>query len=161
MDPKGREDMIILARDLAENKGMSLLFSSHLLPDVEAVCDHVMVLGGGRLMARGRIDELKRRHGRQYLVRVKAGAERLADALQGLGVAVEPGEDEFRIDLPDRLDLPDVWRAAVESDVQVRSLKPRRSTLEEVFLDALRAGQERDAEAASARDKATADREVG
>jgi ABC-2 type transport system ATP-binding protein len=147
MDPGGREDMLALARDLAHRKGMSLLFSSHLLPDVEAVCDHVMVLGGGRLMARGRIDELKRRHGRQYLVRAKSGAERLADRLRRLGVAVEPGDDEFRIDLPERLDLPDVWRAAAEADVQLRSLRPRRSTLEEVFLEALRAGQERDAAA--------------
>ena len=45
MDPAGREEMLELARDLAHNKGMSLLFSSHLLPDVEAVCDHVVVLG--------------------------------------------------------------------------------------------------------------------
>src|SRR5215217_9206329 len=43
MDPQGREDVIELARDLAHHKGMSLLFSSHLLPDVESVCDHIVV----------------------------------------------------------------------------------------------------------------------
>jgi ABC-2 type transport system ATP-binding protein len=47
MDPAGREDILELSRDLAHNKGMSLLFSSHLLPDVEAVCEHVVVLGEG------------------------------------------------------------------------------------------------------------------
>src|SRR5437763_16223638 len=51
MDPAGREEVLELARDLAHNKGMSLIFSSHLLPDVEAGCDHVVVLGGGRLLA--------------------------------------------------------------------------------------------------------------
>src|SRR5215472_6141818 len=53
MDPAGRDDVLELTRDLARNKGMSLLFSSHLLPDVEAVCDYVMVLGSGRLLANG------------------------------------------------------------------------------------------------------------
>src|SRR5216110_2311977 len=59
MDPDGRNDILELARDLAHNKGMSLLFSSHLLPDVEAVCEYVMVLGRGRLLAQGRIQDMK------------------------------------------------------------------------------------------------------
>src|SRR6185436_12145334 len=59
MDPAGREELLELSRDLSRNKGMSLLFSSHLLPDVEAVCDYVVVLGAGRLLTQGRIDELK------------------------------------------------------------------------------------------------------
>src|SRR5580692_13119346 len=45
MDPKGREDLLELAQDLVRNKEMSLLFSSHLLPDVESACDEIIVLG--------------------------------------------------------------------------------------------------------------------
>src|SRR5438270_1743272 len=71
MDPAGRQEMIELARDLAHGKGMSLLFSSHLLPDVEAVWDHVLVLGRGALLAHGNIQELKQVHARSYVVRVK------------------------------------------------------------------------------------------
>ena len=59
MDPAGRDDVLELAVDLARNKGMSLLFSSHLLPDVEAVCEYVMVLGRGRLLVQGRIEDLE------------------------------------------------------------------------------------------------------
>ena len=55
MDPAGRLEILELARDLAHNKGMSLLFSSHLLPDVETVCDYVIVLGNGKLLAAGEI----------------------------------------------------------------------------------------------------------
>src|SRR6187431_1732463 len=51
MDPAGREEVLALARDLARNKGMNLLFSSHILPDVESVCDYVVVLGSGKLLA--------------------------------------------------------------------------------------------------------------
>src|SRR5439155_14255800 len=56
MDPAGRIEVLELAKDLAHRKGMSLLFSSHLLPDVEAVCEHIMVLGAGKLLSSGRIE---------------------------------------------------------------------------------------------------------
>ena len=47
MDPKGREEMLELILDIARNKGMNVILSSHLLPDVEHTCDHVMVLDKG------------------------------------------------------------------------------------------------------------------
>src|SRR5438477_6993208 len=81
MDPAGRQEVLELARDLANNKGMSLLFSSHLLPDVEAVCDHVLVLAGGQLLAQGRIRDLKQSHGSTVEVRVKADPARFARGL--------------------------------------------------------------------------------
>src|SRR5947209_16284881 len=85
MDPAGRVEILELARDLARNKGMSLLFSSHLLPDVESVCDHVLVLGAGRLLAEGKIRDLKQAHDRCFEVRLKAGDERFARRLGELG----------------------------------------------------------------------------
>src|SRR5215218_1325017 len=71
MDPAGREDVLELARDLSRNKGMSLLFSSHLLPDVEAVCDYIIVMGRGALLAQGNIQQMKQAHPRAFDVRVK------------------------------------------------------------------------------------------
>ena len=47
MDPKGRDEMLELIRDLAHNKGVNLILSSHLLPDVEYTCDHVVVMDKG------------------------------------------------------------------------------------------------------------------
>src|SRR5438105_447295 len=75
MDPAGRQEMIELARDLSHNKGMSLIFSSHLLPDVEAVCDHVLVLGRGALLAQGAIKTMKEGHPGAYEVRLKGEPE--------------------------------------------------------------------------------------
>jgi len=75
MDPRGREDLLALARDLVRNKGMSLLFSSHLLPDVESVCDSVIVLGRGKLLTEGNIQELKLLHNRSFEVRLKGDGE--------------------------------------------------------------------------------------
>src|SRR5262249_2480814 len=85
MDPAGRQDILELARDLSRNKGMSLLFSSHLLPDVESVCAHVMVLGGGTLLAEGLIQDLKQVQQECWEVRVKADAGRFAERLTAVG----------------------------------------------------------------------------
>lgn len=142
MDPKGRVDLLTMARDLAYSKNMSLLFSSHLLPDVETVCDHVMVLGGGRLLASGRIDELKAVTDRQFELRVKTGEEALAHALTQLGVEVSRREETLLLELPRYRSLDDVWKTARESNTQIRSLRPRRSTLEEVFLGAIGSAQD-------------------
>ena len=56
MDPKGRDEMLELVRDLGHNKGVSLILSSHLLPDVEYTCDHVVVMDKGQVAAQGPID---------------------------------------------------------------------------------------------------------
>src|SRR6188472_2247034 len=59
MDPKGRDEMLELVRDLGHNKGVSLILSSHLLPDVEYTCDHVVVMNKAQVSAQGPIEELK------------------------------------------------------------------------------------------------------
>ena len=71
MDPKGRDEMLELIRDLAHNKGVNLILSSHLLPDVEYTCEHVVVMDKGRIAASGPIDALKQPRGRVYELRVK------------------------------------------------------------------------------------------
>src|SRR3989442_9167546 len=71
MDPKGRDEMLELVRDLARNKGVNLILSSHLLPDVEYTCDHVVVMDKGAIAAAGPIAALKQPRGRVYELRVK------------------------------------------------------------------------------------------
>ena len=71
MDPKGREEMLELIRDLGHNKGMNLILCSHLLPDVEYCCDDVVVMDNGRIAAEGPIAELKGPRGRVFEVRAK------------------------------------------------------------------------------------------
>jgi ABC-2 type transport system ATP-binding protein len=137
MDPAGRDDILELCRDLAHNKGMSVLFSSHLLPDVESVCEHVMVLGGGQLLAQGRISELKGSHRGVYEVRVKDGQERFADALQRADCMIQSTDGALTVGLPARLDVGFLWQTAAAGGYQIRYLRPRRSSLEEVFLKAV------------------------
>jgi ABC-2 type transport system ATP-binding protein len=140
MDPAGRQEILELARDLAHNKGMSLLFSSHLLPDVEAVCDHVLVLARGRLLAQGKIRELKQLHDQMVEVRVKSDADRFARGLSDQGCTVSSRDDVLLVRMPAGRSHELLWRLAAGSGEQIRYLRPQRSTLEEVFLKAVEEG---------------------
>jgi ABC-2 type transport system ATP-binding protein len=137
MDPAGRQDILELARDLAHNKGMSLLFSSHLLPDVEAVCDYVVVLGNGKLLAKGLIRELKQIHDQCFEVRLKEDMAPFAERLTALGCSAELAGDVLRVRLSEGRTPQLLWQVAAESRQQIRHLRPQRSTLEEVFLKAV------------------------
>lgn len=137
MDPAGREEILELARDLAHGKEMSLIFSSHLLPDVERVCDHVLVLGQGRLLAQGRIQELKELHNRCYEVRVKRDAEDFARRLRAAGCSVRDQNHHLLVQLPPEQTEQTLWAVAAAGGEQIRHLRPQRSTLEDVFLKAL------------------------
>jgi len=137
MDPAGRQEILELARDLAHNKGMSLLFSSHLLPDVEAVCEQVVVLGRGQVLAEGQIQDLKKLHASCYEVRLKAEPDRFARRLLEAGCDAEPRDDLLVVRLPAGRNERLLWELAASSGEQIRYLRPQRSTLEEVFLQAV------------------------
>jgi ABC-2 type transport system ATP-binding protein len=137
MDPAGRREVLDLVRDLAHNKGMNLLFSSHLLPDVETVCDYVIVLGSGKLLAQGEIQQLKQLHERMYDVRVKADMSAFASRLEALDCKTELHDDVLRVQIPAGQSQQLLWEAAAAQRDQIRYLRPQRSTLEEVFWNAV------------------------
>src|SRR5207237_502219 len=101
MDPKGRDEMLELIRDIAHNKGINLILSSHLLPDVEYTCDYVVVLDKGAVATHGPIQALKGPGGRVYEVRIKSAPAALpgfVTALQGAGFEChETEEDVMRV----------------------------------------------------------------
>src|SRR5215210_5244731 len=87
MDPKGRDEMLELVRDLAHNKGMHVILSSHLLPDVEYTCDAVVVMDQGAIAAAGPIDALKQPRGQVFELRVKTPTGSIDAFLDRLKVA--------------------------------------------------------------------------
>jgi ABC-2 type transport system ATP-binding protein len=140
MDPRGREELLELSRDLVRNKGMSLLFSSHLLPDVESVCEQIIVLGRGKLLTEGNIQQLKQLHNRTFEVRVKGEGRPFADSLSGMGCVAKMRDDALLVEIPEGRTQQMLWEAAAQQRVQIRTLREQRSTLEEVFLKALGQG---------------------
>jgi ABC-2 type transport system ATP-binding protein len=140
MDPRGREDLLELSRDLVRNKGMSLLFSSHLLPDVESVCDSLIVLGRGKLLTEGNIQELKQLHNRSFEVRLKGDGESFAQRLSALGCRTKTRDETLVVEIPEGRTQQLLWEVAAQLKVQIRMLREERSTLEEVFLKSLGQG---------------------
>src|SRR5580704_2967698 len=103
MDPSGRDEMLELVRDLAHNKGVNVIVSSHLLPDVEFTCDHVIVMDKGRIAAAGPIAALKQSRGRVYELRVKTAdtLEAFIVRLRAAGLEChETDEDIMRVFVP-------------------------------------------------------------
>ncbi len=140
MDPKGRDEMLELVRDLAHNKGVNLILSSHLLPDVEYTCDHVVVMDKGAIAAAGPIAALKQPRGRVYELRVKTTGE-LDLFLERLRVAglecKQTDEDVMRVFVPGEGGARTLFALASAERVQVRHLRPSVPTLEDVFAHAV------------------------
>jgi ABC-2 type transport system ATP-binding protein len=138
MDPKGRDEMLALIRDLGRNKEVNLILSSHLLPDVEYTCDRVVVMDKGRVVAEGPIEELKGPSGRVFEVRAKAGTDRLIAAFRAAGMEChETDEDVMRVFVPEGLTTQDLFRVAARERIQLRHVRPSVPTLEDVFARAV------------------------
>jgi len=141
MDPKGRDEMLELVRDLAHNKGVNLILSSHLLPDVEYTCDSVIVMDKGRVATAGAIDALKQPRGRVYELRVKTTTgdiDAFLERLRAAGLECHAtDEDVMRVFVPGDGGARDLFALAAAAHVQVRHLRPSVPTLEDVFAHAV------------------------
>jgi ABC-2 type transport system ATP-binding protein len=138
MDPKGRDEMLALIHDLAHNKQVNLILSSHLLPDVEHTCDSVVVMDRGRIATQGPIQHLKGTGGSVYEVRVKGDTRQFVGVLRGAGLdAHDTDSDVLRVFVPEGRTARDVFQLAVGCGAQVRHLRPSVPTLEDVFIDAI------------------------
>jgi len=140
MDPKGRDEMLELVRDLARNKGINLILSSHLLPDVEYVCDEVIVMDKGRIAASGPIAAMKQPRGQVYELRVKTHGD--LDAffarLTAAGLECHATDDDvMRVFVPGDGGARQIFSLAAADGVQVRHLRPSVPTLEDVFAHAV------------------------
>ena len=138
MDPKGRDEMLELIRDIAHNKGLNLILSSHLLPDVEYTCDHVVVMDKGSVATQGPIEALKGKGGRVFELRVKGDVGRFIETLRAAGLDCHAtDEDIMRVFVPDGRDGRYLFQLASQHGVQVRHLRPSVPTLEDVFAHAV------------------------
>jgi len=140
MDPKGRDEMLELVRDLALNKGVNVIVSSHLLPDIEFTCRDVVVMDNGRVVAHGPIEGLKQPRGRVFELRVKAagGPELFIEQLRAAGLECHATDDDvMRVFVPGEGGARRLFELAATAAVQVRHLRPSVPTLEDVFARAV------------------------
>ncbi len=141
LDPRGREDMLQLVRSISHGKGVNVLVCSHLLPDIERTCDHVVVLMGGQLRAQGQIRDLKSVKGQPVDIELREESPEFATEVVKLGLLVveQRRPNEFRLQGSGTLDevTKQVLSAARLSGAQVRSLQLAERSLEEAFLEVI------------------------
>jgi ABC-2 type transport system ATP-binding protein len=139
LDPRSRDEMLELIMDLPKKRDCSIIISTHLLPDVDRICDQVMIMQQGRLRFSGTINEL--RHSGSGAnesvveVELRDPPESFAAHLQGRGCQVKAKPPHgLVVTMPEGADSGFLLREANESGAQLRHLQVQLETLEEAFM---------------------------
>lgn len=132
LDPEGIRWIRLLLRHLA-SEGRTVLVSSHLMSELEATADRVLVIGSGRLLADTTVDELTRNGAGAHVRVVSPDGAALVPALEHAGATVSP-EPNQTIKVVG-LTSADIGGIAAEVGAVLHELTPHRATLESVFLE--------------------------
>jgi ABC-type multidrug transport system ATPase subunit len=132
MDPAGMAEMRGFIRKLGRGR-RTVLLSSHLMTEVEQICDRVGVISRGTLVGEGTVDELRGRESLWVRADPLDEAERLVRGLRGIE-AVDRLDGGLRV-ATDVAAAPVINRALVEAGIAVGELRPERASLEKVFLE--------------------------
>ncbi|MFG1862160.1 ABC transporter ATP-binding protein [Microbispora bryophytorum] len=137
LDPQGRDDMLALIRRVGTEFGINVLVTSHLLGELERVCDHVIVIDGGRLLRSSAIREFTRAE-QTVAVEVEEGQQRLAERLIAGGetVAAQGRLLTVQVSPDDPGRTYDAVRDAVcDLGLSLLRLEQRRGRIEDVFKE--------------------------
>jgi ABC-2 type transport system ATP-binding protein len=132
LDPLGREEMLALVRKTHREFGISVLFSSHLMADVERTCDRIIVLQAGRLVESGEVRHFTKET-ETVFIEVDTNRDRLVAALERRGIVVTADGSGLTIEGPDESVYDHVRDALVEAQAPLRRMAPRRRALTELF----------------------------
>lgn len=139
LDPRARDEMLELIMELPKKRDCSIIISTHLLPDVDRICDQVIIMQKGQLRFSGTIEEL--RHGGEGAnesiveIQVRDASESFAAHLEKEGCLVEEKPPHALIvTMPEGEDSSFLLREAAECGVQLRQLQVQLETLEEAFM---------------------------
>lgn len=137
LDPSGREDMLRLVRQLCRELGKSVVLSTHILQDVEAVCDGVVVMEKGRVVASGPLQELTRVTERRVAFAVEPPNLDVRGALGPQWKLREDGVGRYTVWLLDDEPTQPIFAGILRAGGIVSEFVPQRRSLEEVFLHAV------------------------
>jgi ABC-2 type transport system ATP-binding protein len=133
LDPGGMRDMRALIRRLADD-GMTVLLSSHLLAEVEGLCDRVAIIRAGRIVYEGAIADLKATAKTGYRLRTSDNTAAVAVCEAQAGVAsVRLDDTDIHLDAAEPA-VAELSVALVESGVRITALVPESATLEDLFF---------------------------
>jgi ABC-2 type transport system ATP-binding protein len=135
LDPSGREAMLRLLHALGKQHGKSFLLSTHLLGDVERVCDTVVILHHGRVLRQGGVAELRTRRQNRYRLQIQGDPNAFLEELRLEGVRLihDNGRGEFRVAVPSGWVTRAFFALADNHGIVLRGLQCDDEDLEELF----------------------------
>ena len=138
LDPAARQRMLVLIRQMKEQHGMNVLLCSHLLPDVEQVCDEVVILKDGQIVHQCDLAAERQANLRFVQLHVSGSDRRFDAALREVGAeGASEAPGVWRIVLPAGLEVEVLWQLTARENLRITKLAYRRDTLEEIFLKAM------------------------
>ncbi len=138
LDPPARKRMLELIREVRDSGSASIVFSSHLLRDVEECCDEVLIMKGGHIAAICDLEEERRANRRFVEMETRGATPEFAAAIGSLGCEYAmTGEQRVKLVMNDGLEVRDIYKIAAERNVQIRRLNYKRDSLEDIFLKAM------------------------
>lgn len=138
LDPQGREEMLELIERVYRQLGVAVVVSTHILEDVEKVCDYVLILDQGRLVTAQPLEGLDTIGG-EAIVHVDGDQAAFQRGLEARGVVVRPadlemGVEELVVDVQDEAVYDLIRDLAVDQGASLRSLRTRSRSLEDIYL---------------------------
>ncbi len=140
LDPIGRAETKQLLRE-ERARGATVLMSSHVLAETETICDRVGIMKGGRLLETGPVQDLLQGGVRDWEIAVESIPSRLADDFRAAGHRVEPVGSRWIIGVREGAALQEALARLTADSVFVHSVEPRRETLEDHFVRALKGAE--------------------
>ena len=134
LDQRAREFMLQTLRRTVSEGNRSVLMSSHVMDDVQEVCDRIVMIHKGRIVVQRRIEDLARQIEREIEISVWGGASRMQQELESRGFEVRRLGRVLRVDRANDSTTREILMAAVAADVQVRQMQEYEPDLEDIFL---------------------------
>jgi len=134
LDQRAREFMLQTLRRTVSEGNRSVLMSSHVMDDVQEVCDRIVMIHKGRIVVQRRIKDLARQIEREIEISVWGGASRMQKELESRGFEVRRLGRVLRVDRADDSTTRKILESAVVADVQVRQMQEYEPDLEDIFL---------------------------
>ena len=140
MDTSGREEMLELVKDIAADKNINVILSSHLLPDVEFACQEIIALSHGSIAVQGQIEALKGNKGQSFDLKIVGDSAAYIAALEHHNYQVELHPDKrlrVRSGNPEQTDTTFFFKLAYDTGVQLRQLRGVKHSLEDIFAEVM------------------------
>jgi len=136
MDPGSRKEMIELINDISKKGTMSIIISSHILTDIEATCEDVIIMDKGKIIANEKISVIASKE--VDIFEIKLGGDSSAFLKKFERFKYEEADrGMIRMQLPSDFSTKEIFDAALRSGTHIKHFLKRRSTLEDTFMNAI------------------------